>query len=109
MHYVPQILLILRFVKGVIRPCWQSVSEADSDAVIANALHGHLDVHACPTSENTWPTTAVYLQILRTALVVSRVSWETGPSTATAKVNWPGRAMSCQLPFAWMTGVWLVR
>jgi len=36
MHYVPQILLILRFVKGVIRPCWQSVSEADSDAVIAN-------------------------------------------------------------------------
>jgi len=64
------------------------------------ALHGHLNVHPCLTSENTWPMTAVYLQsqTSRTALVVSRISWETKPSTATAKVNSPGRAMSCQLP-----------
>jgi len=28
------------------------------------------------------------------------VSWEMGPSSATAKVNLPGLAVSCQLPLA---------
>jgi len=62
-----------------------------------------MDVHPCPTSENTWPTTAVYLQTLWTALVVSRVcqlvSWETEISTATAKAT--GLAGTCHVgPFA---------
>ena len=73
----PQTSLIFRFLKGVIKPCWQSVFEADSDGpLIAMALYvwtSHLDVHPCPTSENTWPTTVIYLQTSRTTLVVSRV------------------------------------